>query len=122
MKTAHLGRRLGDWLGIVPEDDVPLMSSTDYVDIEHLDPRPPAAAPTGAAATIDAVSHIVPPAPAPPRYEPTVAATAPAPSAARAAVPAPEPGKTVRSFRDVVNQRRAEAQRRAEYPQAPPRW
>ncbi len=114
MKTAHLGRRLGDWLGIVPEDDVPTATSADYFDLDQL----------------DRLDHTVPveappaviPSPAP-RLDTIATPESPAPSPVWSSRPNPEPATNVRSFRDVVNQRRAEAQQRAAYSQAPPpRW
>jgi hypothetical protein len=109
MKTAHLGRRLGDWLGIVPEDDVPAPSTVaDYFDLDRLDRMPQ--------------THVESVVAQPARVEPTVAPEVPAPSPVPFTQPKPEPAKNVRTFRDVVNQRRADAQRRAQQPQAPPRW
>ena len=38
MKTAHLGRRLGDWLGIVPEDEIPWSTPADLFDLDQVAP------------------------------------------------------------------------------------
>jgi hypothetical protein len=118
MNTAHLGRRLGDWLGIVPEDDVPVATAPDYFDLDQLERRP-APRPVEQL-TVDAVSVVNSP-PSSSRLAP-VTPEPPAPSPVRSGGPNAEPAKNVRSFRDVVNQRRAETQRRAANPQAPPRW
>jgi hypothetical protein len=121
MKTASLGRRLGDWLGIVPEDDIPWSTAADLPDLEGLPresvrveprvqrrPKAPPAPPV----------RKIPPAPAVAQPTPDP----PAPSPVRLGSPIPEPAKNVLTFRQVVNQRRAESQRRAVHPQAPPRW
>src|SRR5579871_4187687 len=81
MKTAHLGRRLGDWLGIVPEDDVPMATSADYFDLDRLD-------------QLDRLDHTVPvevppaviPSPAP-RLDTIATPESPAPSPVRPSRP-----------------------------------
>ena len=100
MKTAHLGRRLGDWLGIVPEDEIP-WSAPDLSDLDAL----------GVPAAYPAPGTFAPaPVAAPPEPGPVLAGTT------------DRQASNVRTFRDVVNQRRAETQRRAVYPQTPTRW
>lgn len=111
MKTASLGRRLGDWLGIVPEDEIPWSTPADLFDlvdapvelpvkpeIQRAPSRPPA----------------TPPAPPVPQTR--------APSPVRLGSPIPAPAKNVLTFRQVVNQRRAETQRRSVNTQPRSRW
>jgi hypothetical protein len=118
MKTASLGRGLGDWLGIVPEDDIPWSPPADLPELEVIPRESVRAEPQVQRRPKAPRVRTIPPAPAvaPPTPDP------PAPSPVRFGSPIPEPAKNVLTFRQVVNQRRAESQRRAVNPQAPPRW
>jgi hypothetical protein len=130
MKTASLGRRLGDWLGIVPEDEIPWSPPADLFDIDAIshevraEPKAqsrPKAPPTPPVQQIRVQETRVP------KHSPVAAAPqpspeSPAPSPVRLSSPIPEPAKNVMTFRQVVNQRRADAQRRAADPHTPARW
>ena len=119
MKTASLGRKLGDWLGIVPEDEAPWSTPPSVFDIEATprDLLPRETIPRASVAVVPeivsarSVAPLPPPAPVP----------EPPPEPVRLGSPVPEPADGVLTFRDVVNRRRAET-RRAGHPQAPTRW
>ena len=119
MKTAHLGRRLGDWLGIVPEDEITWSTPADLFDLDEFADTSARVETTYAPASEAAV--FAPPTPMPPPV-PHAAPVTPAPSPDRSQGPFPEPAKTALTFREVVNQRRAAMQQRAANPQAPTRW
>ena len=122
MKTAHLGRRLGDWLGIVPEDEIEWSTPADLFgpDAVARETRRADVEMLVLATPVEATAS--PTLPAPPTALPTRMPDSPAPSPVRLGGPIPEPAKNVLTFRDAVNRRRADAQRRAVNPQAPTRW
>ena len=121
MKTASLGRKLGDWLGIVPEDEAPWSTAPSVFDIDAIPrdairrdaiPRDASVAVVPEIVSARSVARVPPPAPVPePAREPV-----------RQGSPVPEPADGVLTFREVVNKRRAEGRRRAGHPQAPTRW
>ena len=112
MKTASLGRKLGDWLGVVPEDETVPVADAVPEGKAHPSPSP-------SVFDIETV----------PRGPVVREPVAVVPEIVGAPVervplgsPTPEPAAGVRTFREVVNQRRADSQRRAGPAQATTRW